>query len=261
MFMRHYLPWVLIVTTVVSTVGGRTAWSYLQGVRRVLKDSVSEITSIEFELKRLDQEIVNLTPAMQQNRKVVAELDVEVESLHEDVARRKEQLANELGEMHELRSSLKNGHQQRFTFSDRTFSRHEVEADLARRLASYELQSKQLDTCERLLTARETKLKLASSQIVECNARKQELAMLADDLAARLKMTRIAQHTGDLAVGENELGHVNELMASIDKRIRTMEKVVDQEQSDSAIPVNLDVRTAAERFDERFVGMGSSSSN
>jgi DNA repair exonuclease SbcCD ATPase subunit len=259
MLSRRFIGWALLAGTIVSTVGGQTAWSYLQGFRRLVKDGVNEITTIEFELKRLDQEIVDLTPVMQQNRKVVVELDVEVEGLRDNVSRRQKELQTEFAEMQELRSALENRGQRCFTFSDRKFTREEVEADLARRLASHELKSKQLETCERLLISREQKLKQAGTHIVSCDARKQELAMMADDLSARLKMTRIAQQTGDLELGGTEFGRVNELMADIDKRVRTMEKVVDQEHAETAIPVNLDVRTVTQRFDERFANAKSPS--
>ncbi len=242
---------VAAMVLLVALVGGDLAWSYMQGVRGMVQESLRDATSIQFDLKRLDQAIDALTPTLRENRKTAAELDVEIEFLESDTGKMEDKQRLAKAEMQELRDALE-GNATTIDIDGRAYDRATVESDLLRRLESYEMTQKQLATRRELLRKRRQTLSHAVSSIRDNEHEQRVLADLADSLNAELKLLGVASATSNMNFRNPQLAQTQELAAEIRKRILTLQQMCDHEQPGRGVQVNLDRRTAAECFDQTF---------
>lgn len=223
----------------------------MQGVRGMVQESLRDATSIQFDLKRLYQAIEALTPILQENRKTAAELDIEIEFLASDTKKMEEQQELARAEMQELREAL-DGNAATIHIDNRTYDRATVESDLLRRLEAYQLAEKQLVTRHDLLAKRRQALAHAVSCIRDNEHEQRVLADLADSLNAELKVLEVASATNDMSFDNPQSAQTKELASEIQKRISTLQRMCDHEELGREVQVNLDRRTATERFDETF---------
>ncbi|WP_417849360.1 hypothetical protein [Thalassoglobus sp.] len=240
-----------VVLLITALLGGDLAWSYWQGMQGVVQQGLRDATSIEFDLRRLDQAIEALTPQLQKNRKTAAELDVEIEFLAAETQKmeKKQRLAK--AEMQELRDGLSRGVGS-IWIDGHMYARATVESDLQHRLEIYEQTDKQIRSRRDLLAKRRRTLEQAVTCLRDNENQQRSLSELADSLNAELKLLEVATATSGISFDQPNLAAAEELATEIEKRIRTLQLMHDQGELKSQIPVNLDRRSAADRFDQVF---------
>lgn len=241
----------IAVLLVTALIGGDLAWSYWQGMQGMVRDGLRDATSIEFDLQRLDQAIVALSPQLQENRKTAAELDVEIEFLEAETQQIEKKQRNAKAEMQELRDLLRSC-TGTILIDGRTYDRRTVESELLHRLEMYKQTEKQINSRRNLLSKRRRTLAQAVACIRNNENQQRNLVELADSLNAELKLLEVATATCDMKFDQPDLAATQELATEIEKRIRTLQLTSDQGELRSQIPVNLDRRTAADRFDQAF---------
>ncbi len=241
-----------IAVFVISSLGAATTWSYIKTAWRGVGRTIRDATPISFELERLDGMIRNLEPEIRRNQQVVAQLDVDCEYLDREVATmRGEQEAAE-SQMRKLREALDQDKPE-LQFGGQTYSRREVEQDLARSLDRYEQQKAQLAAKEQLLVQRRRTMEAATAKVDEYRRQYEQLVAKAESLQAELKLVEAAQAAGRLEFDTSKLAQTKKLSEDVEKRIRVLQRLVDSErQTGGEIPVDADARPVTERFDELF---------
>jgi chaperonin cofactor prefoldin len=243
---------VSVVVLAVPTVSVGTIWSYVRTVQTEIGKQVRDAVPIGFELKRLEQMTADLIPEMQANRKVAAQLDVEIEYLEREVAEMGQSQRDAKAEMEKLREALRKK-QDRYEFGGQSFTRRQVEDDLSRRLTRYEDTRVRQEAKQRILDARRKTLDAATDKIRACQQQHDLLVEKAESLQAELKLLELAQASGNFQFDHSKLQQTKDLAVSVEKRIRTLHKLVDGEQQlADGIPVEADERSATEKFDEYF---------
>jgi prefoldin subunit 5 len=245
--------WVAAGAMAVATsVGLGTVWSYVRTGHAELGRQIRDAVPIAFELKRLAQMTDDLIPELRANQKVAAQLDVEIEYLQREIDSMNKAQAEARTQMQKLRAALE-GNGPSHEFGGRTFTRQEVEADLDRRLEEYDNAAVQLVAKERILQDRKRTLTAASDKIREYERQQELLVQRSESLNAEVKLVELAQQTGNIAFDHSKLSRAKELAESVEKRIRTLQKFLEQQrQVAGEIPVEADVRPIAQRFDEYF---------
>ena len=126
----------------ILAVGGDVISEYAAGLRGQVRSEIRNATSVEMDLARLDQLVQDYTPQLNENRKVAAELDVELEFLEKDTQSNREQQELKFAEMKKLREVLADeasaDEDEVAVFEGRAFTRSEIEQDLSRRMRAYE---------------------------------------------------------------------------------------------------------------------------
>lgn len=243
---------VAIAGLVVSTVGFGTVRSYFATAKAEIGKQMRDAVPIGFELKRLEQLTSELIPEIQANRKVAAQLDTEVEYLEREIQSLGESQQTAKAEMTKLRDALKNGADS-LEFAGRKFTRQQVEDDLTRRLARYDDSRVRLEAKQRILDSRRQTLAAATDKIRACQHQHDLLIEKAESLQAELKLLELAEATGNFRFDHSKLQQTRDLAESVEKRIRTLHKLVDgQPELAGEIPVAADERPAGERFDQYF---------
>lgn len=248
------IGWLITGAVLVSSVRVSTTWSYLRTARAVVGQSIRDTVPIEFELKRLQQMTDDLIPEIRTNQKVAAQLEVEVEYLERELQTARQSQAEAKAQMAKLRKALDEPGNT-FAFGGKRFTRPEVEQDLTRRLKHYDNAVAQLAAKERILTSRRQTLAAATEKIRQFQQQRDLLAQKAESLQAELKLVELGQAAGNFQFDHSKLGEAKELAQQVEKRIRTLQKLMDNDRHLAGeIPVEAENRPAQEQFDEYFKG-------
>jgi hypothetical protein len=245
------MTWLVGTALLVSTVGAGTVWSFVRTAQHAVRESVRDAVPLTFELQRLEQLTRDLIPEIQSNQKVAAQLDVEVEYLQREVEAIGKSQVDARSQMEKLRAALDspNGKQD---FGGRTFSKAEIELDLNRRLERFENDAVQKQAKEKLLEARRRTLAAATEKIQQYQRQHALLVEKAESLQGELKLVELASNAQDIAFDGSKLKQAKELSQQVEKRIRTVQKLVDGQIVPNEIPVDADARPVTERFDTYF---------
>lgn len=241
-----------IAALVVSSLGLATSWSYLKTAWREVGESIRDATPIAFDLQRLNEMIRELEPEIRRNQQVVAQLEVEVEYLNREVATMKQEQEKSVQQMQKLRDALESD-TRLVTLGDEKYERSKVERDLQRRLDHYEQRHAQLEAKTQLLEQRQRTLEAASKKVSEYRRHYEQLVAKAEGLQAELKLVEAAQAAGNMSFDSNKITRSKQLADEVEKRIRVLQRLVDhQRQPEGEIPLEVDHRPAAQRFDDLF---------
>jgi hypothetical protein len=121
-----------------------------------------------------------------------------------------------------------------------------VEEDLERRLARYDDRRIQLDAKQRILDSRRKTLQTATDKIQACRYQHDLLVDKAQSLQAELKLVELAQASRNFQFDHSKLQRSKDLALELEKRIRTLNKLVEGQQPlADEIPVAADTRSAS----------------
>ena len=248
--------WVLGAGMMVLTLGVGTAWSYLRTAQHKVTQSLRDAVPIGFELERVGQLTRELIPEIQSSQKVAAQLEVEVEYLEHEVRSMTESQGDAKSQMQKLREVLglpaESASTERHTFGDRTFSRVEIEQDLSRRLERYENTAVQLQAREKLLSIRRQTLSAAVEKIRQYQRNHDALVEKTEALQGELKLAELAADAHQIDFDHSKLQAAKTLAVEVEKRIRTVQKLVEGQTVGGDIPVDADSRPVSRRFDDYF---------
>ncbi len=244
------VTWLAGTLLLISTVGAGTLWSFVRTAQHAVRESVRDAVPVTFELQRLEQLTRDLIPDIQANQKVAAQLDVEIEYLQREVEVIGQSREEARSQMAKLRAALDSptGKQD---FGGRAFSKAEIELDLNRRLQHFENQVVQKQAKEKLLEARRRTMSTATEKIQQYQRQHSLLVEKVESLQGELKLIELAGNARDIAFDGSKL-QAKGLSQRVEKRIRTVQKLVDGQAIPSEIPVDADARPVVERFDAYF---------
>ena len=232
-------------------MGVGTVWRFVRTAQHAVRESVRDAVPLTFELQRLEQLTRDLIPEIQSNQKVAAQLDVEVEYLQREVEAIGKSQVDARSQMEKLRTALDSSNG-KHDFGGRPFSKAEIELDLNRRLERFENDAIQKQAKEKLLEARRRTLSAATEKIQQYQRQHAMLVEKAESLQGELKLVELASNAQDIAFDGSKLKQAKELSEQVEKRIRTVQKLVDGQVVPNEIPVDADARPVTERFDTYF---------
>ena len=162
---------------------------------------------------------------------------VEIETLGREIDTMKTNLETEKTAMRALRNSLETGD---FRLAGNvTYTAEEVKGDLARRLDSYRLNHRLVDTKEATLKAKAKTLAAAKEQLSQMATTKKALLTKLDGIEARLKTIETTQASHDFNFDDGALARVKQSVTELEKRLDVMARVAEMEgkYSDSGVPI------------------------
>src|SRR5262249_46455989 len=115
-----------------GAIFGREVFSYLNSSARSMQAIVKDSVPVEFQLRRARDLVNDIVPEMHANIKLIAQEEVEIESLKADIDQSQTQLAMERARVGKLRDVLATD-QTSFKLGDIVYSRQQVKEDLAHR--------------------------------------------------------------------------------------------------------------------------------
>lgn len=236
---------VLIGTLLFGNELASYVWCSAKSVQSAVKDSVP----IEFELQRAREMVDGIIPELHANIRLIAEEEVEVAALKNDIVNSQQRLDAEKQQITKLRDKL-TSQKVSYELNGRTYSRQGVARRLAHRFDHYKEGRVILASKHRLLETRERSLQAAVQVLERTRARKSQLRQKIEALAAQHRLLKAASVGTQVQFDGSRLTKAEKLIADITKRLDVAERVLDHE-SDFLIPTSpVDGVSEAELIDE-----------
>ncbi len=227
--MLRKLIWGAVGTALLgSLVVGREAVSYVRAGCKSVRQAVKAEVPLEFEIQRAQSLVDQLVPEVHHCMRVIAEEEVNVEDLNEEVRRTEESLAHQKQEILALRKDLGSGNST-FKYAGRVYAPEEVRRDLAERFNRFQTVEQTLSHRRQVLAARESALNAARAKLDAMLIAKQDLALEIENLDARLKTLRAAETASNIAIDHSQLSRAKQLIRELNKQLDVKEKLLDAE--------------------------------
>jgi prefoldin subunit 5 len=224
---------------------GRDVISYLRTSFGYVKQSVTEAVPIEFQIDRARGMIQDLVPEVRKNMHTIAQEEIEVQRLEEQIAQNDARQRKEKEHMMRLKGDVAGG-KNTFAYGGRNYTLDEVRTDLANRFERYKTNEATLASLKEIRNARQKSLAAARQKLEGMLASKRQLQVEVENLEARLQMIAAAKSTSNYQFDDSRLGRVKELVSNLRQRLDVAEKLVNAEVSfqdeiplDKATPENI----------------------
>uniref|UniRef100_A0A7C2JZ07 Signal peptide-containing protein n=1 Tax=Schlesneria paludicola TaxID=360056 RepID=A0A7C2JZ07_9PLAN len=235
--LRKLLVGSAVAALVGGLVFGHEMFSYLRTGAHSVRKAVKAEVPIEFELERARNMVEHLVPDIRHCMHVIAEQQVEVEHLQQQIARREGDLGQQKDAMLTLRNDLDSG-KAVFVYASHTYSTKDVKRDLATRFERYKAAEEILKADQKILAAREQNLKANQDKLQGLMQSKKELEVKLEQLQARMETIRAAETVSNLAIDDSQLSQARKLIDDLNKQLDIKQKVLDAEgQFTGLIPV------------------------
>ena len=215
-------------TLVAAFIFGKDMFSYAHTACDNVRSAVKAEITPEFELDRIRSEIDKLMPEIRQHMTIVAEQSVDVKDLQRSIAEKSEKLAGQKEAILALRTDL-DSEQSEFTYRQVSYTRNEVEADLAERFESFRLGEEALDRDRKILTAQRQTLRANQKRLDSMLGRKQDLALHVSQLEARLKTIQASEAVNSIELDDTKLSRVEAMIKDLNHSLDVRESLLETE--------------------------------
>lgn len=230
----------LAAGVVAGLIFGSDSFSYLRTFGSNVREAVKSEITTEFELDRIRNEVENLMPEIRRHMAVVAEQSVDVKDLEREVAEREEALGGQREAILALRSDLESN-RDHFVYRSVSYTRGEVEADLAHRFDAYRTAEASLKRDRKILLAQRETLHANQKKLDTMLSRKQDLIVKVAQLEARLKQVQAAETVNSLEIDDSHLARVEKMIKDMNHALDVRESMLETEgRAFGRIPVDAD---------------------
>ncbi len=217
-----------VLLTTAAVVFGTDAYSYLTTSAKKVKSELKQNVPLEFEIDRARTMVNDLIPDIQKNMHIIAQEEVEIDDLRDQIARSEKNMGVEQEKILALRKNL-NNEDGRFHLGSRKATSREVRTELSRRFDRYQTAEATLSAKRQMLDARERSLVAAREKLEGMLAAKRDLEVQVQNLEARLKLLQAAQTTSRFQFDDSQLSRCKQVVTELRKRLDVAERILEQD--------------------------------
>jgi hypothetical protein len=242
MFLK---PVKFVVLTAAGTllIGGllfgREVFSYVSSSARSVRTAVRESVPVEFQLRRAKDLVNDIVPEMHANVRLIAQQEVEIESLKADIDQGTKAVADEKMRVAKLRDSLLTT-QTAFTIGHFAYTRDQVKQDLAQRFDNLKEAEIVLSSKQRLLENRTKSLAAAMQALDRTRSQKSLLEQQIAALESQNQLVKAASVGSAFQLDNSKLAQSEKLIAEIKQQLDVAERVLAH-QAKFVLPIQIDV--------------------
>jgi hypothetical protein len=242
MFLKP-LKFIFLATAGTLLIGGaifgRDLCSYVSSSARSVRTAVTDAVPVEFQLRRARDLVNDIVPEMQANVKLIAQQEVEIAALKQDIQQSDQQLAEERLRVGRLRDCL-SSEKTSFSFGQFVYTRDQVKEDLAHRFDNLKEAEVVLSGKQRLMENREKSLQAAMQALQRTRSQKALLESQIASLEGQNQLVKAASVGSNFAIDNSKLAQSQKLIAEIKKQLDVAERVLAH-QSKFIEPIEVDV--------------------
>jgi predicted nucleic acid-binding Zn-ribbon protein len=186
---------------------------------------------VEFELRRSESLIEGILPEIRACKRVIAEEEVAVEQLRDQIAGLEERQVREKGKILALRDALAR-ETPLLTVAGVPASRAGVERDLERVFDVHRNEAELLESKRRLLESREKSLVAARHKLDVVRTEKARLETVVQNLHAKLREVQALEATATFSLDTSNLAKAKQVLAECERRLAVAEKVIHQDAAE-----------------------------
>lgn len=218
---------------------GRDVFSYISSSAHSVRSVVHESIPVEFQLRRARDLVNDIVPEMHANVRIIAQQEVEIESLKSDIAHSRTQLVEERTRVAKVRDAL-NTQQVSYHFGNFVYTRDQLKEDLAHRFDNLKEAEVVLSGKERLLDNREKSLQAAMQALERTRTQKAMLEQQIASLEGQNQLVKAASIGSDFHIDNTKLAQSEKLIAEIKQQLDVSERVLAH-QAKFVQPIQIDV--------------------
>lgn len=232
---------------------GRDAGSYVKTAGESVRKAVKNEVPPEFEVQRIKDMVDQLAPEIRQCMHVIAEQQVDIEHLNEQIVAREDGLADQekilLSMTHDVDSGVKN-----ITYANHTYTNEEVQRDLSHRFEKFKVAKEALERDRKILKARDKALKSNQRKLDEMLTQKQDLEVKVAELDARLQSIQAQSTISELNFDDSKLAQTKQAIRELNKTLDVRERMLDVEAKFVDLIPTEDVRPVPENLSAEIRG-------
>jgi DNA repair exonuclease SbcCD ATPase subunit len=220
-------------------VFGRDFVSYLRTSASSIRTSVKDSVPIDFELERARDMVEQVIPEIHANIRLIAQDEVEIAGLREDIKRSTESLTNEKKRIQKLADLVSEGKDQ-YKLNEYRYTHQQLKEELSHRFEAYKEAQDVLSGKQRLLMARENSLQVAMQTLDRAKSQKAQLETQIALLDGRYQMIKNTASGSSLQLDRSKLAQTEKVISEIKKRLDVAERVLAHEaRFTQPIPVDV----------------------
>jgi hypothetical protein len=240
---------------VLSLLFGGEALSYMRTSGRAMRQSVNEKIPVEFQLRRARDLLGDILPEMQANVRMMAQQEVEIDAVREDIELSQKSLVEEGGRIQILKNAVSSG-RSNFTLAGLTYTRDQLTQELARRFDRYREAEQMLAAKRKLFDNRRQALAAAEQQLEQMRVRKVALQGQIESLTGQYRLVQTASSNSSVQIDPGKLAQAERLVGEIRQQLNVAEHVLAREAKfTQPIPVDtIDPQDLVARVGRHFEG-------
>ena len=227
---KRFAASVMAAALIAGFVFGKDMFSYASTACQSVRNAVKSEITPEFELERIRNEISNLMPEIRRHMTVVAEQTVDVRDLERQIGDKELSLSSQKSAILALREDLTTN-KDKFTYRHVSYTRGEVEADLAHRFEAFRAAEDGLGRDQQILSAQRQTLRANQKKLNAMLERKQNLALQVSQLEARLKTIQATEAVNSIEVDDTKLSRVEDMIRELNRSLDVRESLLETEGS------------------------------
>jgi hypothetical protein len=222
-----------------GVIFGHDLVSYISSSAHSIQIAVKESVPVEFQLRRAKDLVNDIVPEMQANIKVIAQQEVEIAALKDDIDASQKQIADERVRVVKLRDGLASD-QASFTFGQFVYTRDQLKEDLAQRFDGLKEAEVILTGKQRLLTNREKSMQAAMQALDRTRQQKTLLESQIASLEGQNQLVKAASIGSNFQLDNSKLAQSQQLISDIKMQLDVAQRVLAHE-SRFVQPIQIDV--------------------
>ena len=209
-------------------VFGRDAYSYATSGARSIRASVTDTVPVEFQLRRARDLVDDIVPEMHANIRIIAQQEVEISALREDIARSTKSIGEERQRVAKLRDAM-NVQQASYSFNSITYTRDLLKDDLSNRFENLRDAEVVLAGKQRLLENRQKSLASAAQVLERTRSQKALLESQIASLESQNQLVKSQAIGSGVQIDNSKLAQTEKLITEIKKQLDVAERVLSHE--------------------------------
>ncbi len=249
---------ILIFSGIATAIGflvlGTGFGSYISTGVGLASSKVRDSIPIEFEIKRAEGLIDGIIPEIQACKKVVAQEEVEMDYLRQDIVQIEKTQAKSYEKIRVQQAALKRG-EDRYFFGGKSYVRADVESDLDRTFESHKASESLLESKRRILAARSSSVEAARKRLEQVKAEKDKADAMLQNLVAQMRQVQALEAVGSKFVLDgSKLAQAKDLLSRCQKRLDVAQRMIEEDVVDNET-ISIDTpgaRNVVEEVDAYF---------
>ena len=222
-----------IVTVGLLLVGGlvfgKDVVSYVSSSVRSARTAIKDSVPTEFELQRARDLLEGIIPEMHANIRIIAEEEVEISSLSEEIPKSRRRLGQQRAKIEKF-SNMLSVERVSYELGGQQYTHREITEELARRFDRFREAEIVLASKQRLLQARQKSLRGAKQILERTRGQKASLEEQISALEAQHRLVRAASvGSQQIRMDNTKLAQAEKLIGQIRKRLDVAERVLAHE--------------------------------
>jgi chromosome segregation ATPase len=234
---------ILVFAAVAAGAGflilGTGLGSYIVTGVGIASNRVKEAIPVEFEMKRAESLIEGIIPEIQACKKVVAQEEVEMEYLRNEIEQIEKTQVKSYEKIRVQQAALRRA-DETYWFGGKAYSRTKVESDLERTFENHKAAESLLESKKRLLAARSKSVTAARERLERVKAEKDRAETMLQNLVAQMRQVQAMEAVGaKFTIDGSKLAQAKDLLARCQKRLDVAQRMIEEDAlATESIPVD-----------------------